>query len=99
MVQVRENLSELEGKVVRREPDPRRPEYETVVIEVSHAASVAGMPDLVHAAIGDELPVAVRRDLLADVDIGSRVRLRAARTSSGDVMAEPHPGLEQFQIL
>ena len=99
MVSVRENLTELEGEVSRREPDPRRSDYETVVLKVSGAAPVEGKPDLVRASDGDEVPIAVRRGLLEDVTVGTRVRLHAARTSSGDIMAEPHPTPEQFRIL
>lgn len=99
MVSVRENLTELEGEVTGRRPDPRRPDYETVVLKVSGAAPVEGKPDLVRASAGDEVPIAVRRGLLEDVAVGSRLRLRAARTSSGDIMAEPHPAREQLRIL
>jgi hypothetical protein len=99
VVSVRENLTELEGEVSRREPDPHRPEYETVVLKVSGTAPVEGKPDLVRASTGDEVPIAVRRGLLGNVTVGTRVRLRASRTSSGDIMAEPHPTPEQFRIL
>lgn len=71
----------------------------TVVLKVSRAGSVQGKPDLVNASAGEEIPVAVREGLLEDVDVGTQLRLRAARTSSGDIMAEPHPAPEQFQIL
>jgi hypothetical protein len=91
MAQVRENLTELEGAIARREPDPLRPGYERVTLEVSRTAPVEDKPDLVHAAPGDTVPVSIRSDLLADVDVGSQVRLRAARTSSGDIMGQPHP--------
>jgi hypothetical protein len=92
MAQVRENLTELEGVIARREPDPLRPGYERVTLEVGRSAAVEGKPDLVHAAPGDAIAVSIRSELLAGVDVGAPVRLRAARTSSGDIMAEPHPG-------
>ena len=91
MVQVRENLTELEGAITRREPDPLRPGYGRVTLEVTRSTPVEDKPDLVHAAPGDTVPVSIRSELLAGVDVGSQVRLRAARTSSGDIMAEPHP--------
>jgi hypothetical protein len=99
MVAIRDNLTELEGEVARREPDPRRPGYMTVLLKVTRAGSVEGKPDLVNASAGEEIPVAVRGGLLGDVDVGTQLRFRAARTSSGDIMAEPHPEPEQFQIL
>lgn len=99
MAPVRENLTELEGEIARREPDPHRPGYETLVLKVSRSAPVEGQPDLVRAGEGDEVPVAVRSALLENAGVGSRLRLRAARTSSGDIMAEPHPEPERFRIL
>ena len=50
-------------------------------------------------APGDDLHVAVRSELIGDAPPGARVRLRAARTSCGDVMTEPHPAPKDFSIL
>jgi hypothetical protein len=99
MVAVRENLTEVEGEIVAREPHPRRPGFDEVVVKVQRAAPVEGKADLVAPAAGDDLHVAVRQELIGDAAPGARVRLRAARTSSGDVMAEPHPAPEDFAIL
>src|SRR4051794_25949900 len=99
MAAIRENLTEIEGEIAHREPDPHRPEYDRLVLKVSRAAPVEGKPDLVHTGEGEELPVAVRRELLEHAAPGTRLRLRAARTSSGDVMAEPHPEPGGSQIL
>lgn len=98
MVAVRENLTALEGEIVRREPDPRRSGFDTVVLKVTGAAPVEGKPDLIGASSGAEIPVAVRRDLIASAEPGMRIRMRASRTSSGDVMAEPHPSPGDFGI-
>ena len=99
MVAVRENLTEVEGEIVAREPHPRLADFDEVVVNVQRAAPVEGKPDLVRPTPGDDLRVAVRRELIGDAPPGARVRLRAARTSSGDVMAEPHPAPEDFSIL
>ena len=98
MVGVRENLTALEGEIVRREPDPRRSEFDTVVLKVTGAAPAEDKPDLIGADSGAEIPVAVRRELLAGAEPGTRVKLRASRTSSGDIMAEPHPSPEHFGV-
>jgi hypothetical protein len=99
MVAVRENLTEVEGEIVAREPHPRLADFDEVVVNVQRAAPVEGKRDLVRPTAGDDLRVAVRRELIGDAAPGARVRLRAARTSSGDVMAEPHPDPEDFSIL
>jgi hypothetical protein len=99
MVAVRENLTEVEGEIVAREPHPRLAGFDEVVVKVERAAPVEGKPDLVRPAPGQDLPVAVRRELIGDAAPGARVRLRAARTSSGEVMAEPHPEPEHFAVL
>lgn len=98
MVQVRENLTELEGEIVAREPHPRLPDFDDVVVKVERAEPADGKPDLLSPAAGQELRVAVRRDLLGGAGPGARVRLRAARTSSGDAMAEPDPAPEHFSV-
>jgi hypothetical protein len=99
MVAVRENLTEVEGVIASRAPHPSRPGFDEVVLNVQRAAPVEGKADLVQPSPGDDLHVAVRRELIGDASPGARVRLRAARTSSGDVMAEPHPTAEDFSIL
>jgi len=99
MVAVRENLTEVEGVIASREPHPTRPGFDEVVVTVQRTAPVEGKADLVQPSPGDDLHVAVRRELIGDAPPGARVRLRAARTSSGDVMAEPHPTPEDFSIL
>jgi hypothetical protein len=98
MVSVRENLTQVEGVIVRREPHPTRPDYDDVVLEVERTEPVADLPDLLHIASGDELHVAVRPELLGEAPPGRRVRLRAARTSRCDVMAEPHPEPGHFAV-
>ncbi len=99
MVQVRDNLTQLEGEITARAPHPRLADFDELVVKVERASPVEGKPDLLRPAPGDDLRVAVRRDLLDAAPSGARVRLRAARTSSGEVMAEPHPAPEHFSIL
>jgi hypothetical protein len=98
MVQVRENLTQLEGTVVGRSPHPTLPDFEVVDLHVEQASPVEGKPDLVHASPGTVLPVVVRKELAERVGESTRVRFRAARTSSGEVMAEPHPAPQDFSV-
>src|SRR3954451_21176426 len=95
----RENLTEVKGVTPSGDPHPTRPGFDEVVLTVQRAAPVEGKADLVQPSPGEDLHVAVRRELIGDASPGARVRLRAARTSSGDVMAEPHPTPEGFSIL
>src|SRR3954447_18956448 len=99
MFAVRETRAGAGGVIAAREPHPSRPGFDEVVLNVQRAAPVEGKADLVQPSPGDDLHVAVRRELIGDAPPGARVRLRAARTSSGDVMAEPHPTPEDFSIL
>ena len=99
MVAVRENLTEIEGVDRLPRAAPQAAGFDEVVLNIQRAAPVEGKADLVQPAPGDDLRVAVRRELIGDAPPGARVRLRAARTSSGDVMAEPHPDPEDFSIL
>src|SRR3954453_4621746 len=99
MVPVRENRPGVEGVIASREPHPTRPGFDEVVLNVQRAAPVEGKADLVQPSPGDDLHAAVRRELIGDAPPGARVRLRADRTSSGDVMAEPQPPPEDFSIL
>ncbi|MBJ7453655.1 MAG: hypothetical protein JHC71_16460, partial [Blastococcus sp.] len=46
MVQAVENLTRLSGRLVSREPDPRRVGWDAVVVHVTAAAPVAGRIDL-----------------------------------------------------
>ena len=99
MVQVRENLTQLEGTIAGRSPHPSLPDFDVVDLHVEQASPVEDKPDLVHAAPGTVLPVVVRRELAERASEGARVRLRAARTSSGEVMAEPHPAPDDFSVV
>jgi hypothetical protein len=66
---------------------------------VANAAPAEDKPDLIRADTGQEVAVSVRAEMLGDVAPGTRVALRAARTSSGDVLAEPHPKPEHFRVF
>ena len=99
MVQVRDNLTELEGTISAREPHARLSDFDDIVVQIERADPVPGKAQLVRASPGDALRVAVRGELLASAAPGARVRLRVARTSSGEVMAEPHPAPEHFSLV
>lgn len=98
IVQAPENLTQLEGYISGREPHPTLPDFDVITVKVTQAGPVDGKSDLVRPAGEDDLRVAIRRELLAGAPPGARVRLRAARTSSGEIMAEPHPDPEEFSI-
>jgi hypothetical protein len=90
VVQVIENLTWLSGRLVAREPHPERAGWDVAVVQVEHAAPVAGTADLLSRHEGEELPVLFRRELLADAAPGARLTFRARFTLHG-AMAESHP--------
>ncbi len=90
MVQAVENLTRLSGRLVAREPDPRRAAWDAVVVHVTAAAPVAGKADLLSGRVGDDVTVAFRRELLAGATPGSRLDFRAQMVPGG-ALAEPYP--------
>jgi len=90
MVQGVENLTRLDGRLVTREPDPRRAGWDVAVIRVEDAEPVAGKADLLSRRVGEDLPVAFRRELLGAAGPGAGVTFRAHVVPEGAV-AEPYP--------
>ena len=88
MVQGIENLTRLDGRLVTREPDPRRADRDVAVIRVEHAVPVAGKVDLLSRRVGEDLVVAFRRELLAGAGPGARLTFRAHLVPEGAI-AEP----------
>jgi hypothetical protein len=99
MVQVQENLTRLEGRITGRAAHPDLPGYDEVQVEIESAEPVAGTAQLLRPEPGETIRLAVRRELLDEAPESARVRLRAALTSRGEAMAEPHPEAEDFAIL
>ena len=90
MVQGIENLTRLDGRLVSREPDPRRADWDVAVIRVEQAGPVAGKADLLSRRVGDDVAVAFRRELLAGAAPGARLTFRAHLVPEGAI-AEPYP--------
>jgi hypothetical protein len=90
VVQVVENLTRILGRLVAREPHPHRAGWDAVVLHVEDAGPVPGKADLLSRHRGKDLPVAFRRELLADAGPGARLTFRA-RFGPDGAIAEPHP--------
>jgi hypothetical protein len=90
VVQGVENLTRLSGRMVAREPDPRRADWDVVVVHVTDAGPVADRLDLLSGRVGEDLSVSFRRELLADVLPGARLTFRA-HVVLGGAIAEPYP--------
>ena len=97
MSQVIENLTQLVGTIVARQPHPRLADYDLVTLDVERAEPVDGKANLLEAAAGSRLEVAIRSALLGAAAAGVRLHLRAKRTLDG-AMAEPHPESGNFRI-
>jgi hypothetical protein len=90
MVQGVENLTRLQGRLVTREPDPSRADWDVAVVRVDDAVPVAGKADLLSRRVGEDLAVAFRRELLAGAAPGARLTFRAHLVPEGAI-AEPYP--------
>lgn len=98
MSQIVENLTQLVGHIVARAEHPDLAGFDLVTIGVDEARPVEGRADLLAGVAGSKLDVEVRRALLGDAGAGASIRMRAARTGRGSVMAEPHPQPADFSV-
>jgi hypothetical protein len=97
MPQAVENLTQLVGTIVARQPHPQLGDYDIVTLDVERAEPVEGKANLLATAAGNRLEVATRRALLGAATAGAKVQLRAKRTLDG-AMSEPHPEAGHFRI-
>jgi hypothetical protein len=97
MPQAIENLTQLVGTIVARQPHPRLADYDVVTRDVERAEPVEGKANLLATAAGNRVDVTTRRALLGAAAAGARVHLRAKRTLDG-VMCEPHPEPGNFTV-
>jgi hypothetical protein len=97
-MQVVENLTELTGRLLERRPHPSLDGFEVVSLWAEQARAVPGYRDLLSARVPGELEVLVRRELLGDAGAGVVLSCRAALTSRGEVMAQPHPAPGDFTL-
>lgn len=92
MVQVIENRTDIEGVVASRSPDPDRPEYDLVGVDVRTATAVDGYADVLSTHAGGRLDVSVPRALLTDdAGEGTSIRVRARLAGPGIVLADADP--------
>ena len=98
MSAVVENLTVLSGTMQDRHSHPALSGFDRIRLEVVTSEPVPGKADLIHAAPGSVVDVAVRSSSLGAAGVGSQVRLRASRGSSGWIMAEPHPPAGELSI-
>jgi hypothetical protein len=96
MPQAVENLTQLVGTIVARQPHPRLGDYDIVTLDVERAEPVEGKANLLATAAGNRIEVTIRRALLGATGTGARLHLRAKRTLDG-AMSEPHPEPGNFR--
>ncbi|MCX5521351.1 hypothetical protein OG342_00370 [Streptomyces bobili] len=99
MVKAVENLTALTLRLHARTAHPRLGEWDLATCEVLASLPVPGMADLISPnPKGSRLSLAIRRELLQDVELGATVHLRARLGSSGDILAEPYPATGDFRV-
>ncbi len=97
MVQIIENLTQLVGTIVARQPHLQLAEYDIVTLDIERAEPVEGKANLLAMPSGSRIDVTARRALLSTAAEGARIHFRAKRTRDG-VMSEPHPEPGNFRI-
>lgn len=97
MVAPIENLTLLVGAITERIPHPELRGWDLVALSVDGTHSVPGKADLLSARRDDPLPVAVRRELLGDAPVGSRLQVRARMTVNGAI-AEAYPKAGDLRV-
>ena len=96
-MQIIENLSRITGRIVSRAPHPTLSDFDVVRLFLKKVEPVEGRADLLSAYTNQEIDVAVRRDLLRDVQVGAHLRCRAKRIPEG-AMCESHPESGNFSV-
>lgn len=91
MVQVIENHAELAGTLVGVQPDPSRPGFVTVTVDVHHVAPVQGFPNLLADTIGQRVAVIARADSALAAHEPGPISFRARKTGPNQVFADPDP--------
>ena len=97
MVQGIENLTQLVGTIVSRQPHPQLGEYDIVTLDIERTEPVEGKTNLLGEQSGSRIDVTTRRLLLGEAATGVRIHFRAKRTLNG-VMCEPHPEPDDFRV-
>jgi hypothetical protein len=98
VVQARENLTAISGTVRSVAPHPELDGWDLVELELTAHEPVDGYADLLDAAVGDIVRVAVRHALLGDdVHPGDALRCRV-RVGRGTVLAENEPDRADFEL-
>jgi hypothetical protein len=98
MVQAIENLTTIIGTILSLASHPTLPGYGMLTLRLEETRPAEGKADLISNQLGNEMRVAVRKELLSDARPGARLRCRAKRTPDG-AMCEPHPEEGEFAIL
>ncbi|MBL3670091.1 hypothetical protein JL475_29745 [Streptomyces sp. M2CJ-2] len=98
MVQVIENRTALTVRLLSKDTHPRLAGWDQAGVQVLEARAVPGFADLLSRHVGQRIELAVRTELLADVEPGDTIRLRARVTGPGQVVAESRPAPGDFVV-
>lgn len=91
MVQIIENHAELTGTLVGVQPDPSRPGFATVTVDVLDTTPAQDFPNLLADTIGQRVAVTARADSMLATSAPGLVRFRARKVGPNQVFADPDP--------
>jgi hypothetical protein len=88
MVQVIENRTDIDGRVVAVKSDAARPDHRIVTIDVGAAIPVEGYPNLFANALGKQLDIVLPKELAEPLQVGAAVRCRIRRAGPTTVFGD-----------
>ena len=86
MVSIKENWTELTGRIVALRDSDKRPGFVELHVQVESAAPVPGFADFLSDSVGSTITINVKKEALEARKVipGARVRLRVRRGRQAD---------------
>lgn len=88
MVQVIENRTDVDGRVVMVQQDAARSTQRLVTIEIEAANAVGSFPNLFVGSTGKQVEVVLPKDLTTKLKVGDAVQCRIRRAGPNMVIGE-----------
>jgi hypothetical protein len=88
-MQVTENLSRINGRVVARSPSTQRHDWDDLTVRLERAEKVDDRAELLHERVGTDVVIGVPRELLGAAEPGDHVDGHVSVVGPGEVFASP----------